>query len=75
MAKPNTVILTEATIVGIILILLFYVIQNLTDDLIKNNKYKFILQLFMTGALFHLIFEFSGLNIWYAKDYVKTYKI
>lgn len=63
-------IFSEASIVGICLILLVMIIQNFAKyipDLFNDNK--FIEILFISGFLFHILFEYTGLNLWYAKDY------
>ena len=75
MTKPVSMVLTEATTIGLLLLPLFYMILYLTNDIFQTTPYKLAIQLFITGSLFHLLCEFSGLNTWYAKNYVTTYKI
>jgi hypothetical protein len=65
MQKSKATILIEAIVVGISLILLFNIIQNMTPHYSQN------IQLFITGALFHLLCEISGINLWYVENYVE----
>lgn len=62
----------EATIVGLLII----VIAKFIKDYILNyipivTGNKNIELLFISGFLFHIIFEYSGINLWYAKEYCK----
>jgi hypothetical protein len=74
--KSFTLILTEATIVGIVLILFF----NITDyifnyyKLDSSNLLYFNIKLFISGFLFHLLFEYTGVNLWYSQEYCKLIK-
>jgi hypothetical protein len=74
--KSFTLILTEATIVGIVLILFF----NITDyifnyyKLDSSNLLYFNIKLFISGFLFHLLFEYTGVNLWYSEEYCKLIK-
>ena len=56
-------ILTEALIVGLLLIIVY----NPLKYIFKDINYNIIL--FISGALFHIICAYSGINIWYVKDY------
>ena len=58
-------ILTEALIVGILLIIVYNPFKYMFKD-VNNN-----ILLFISGSLFHIICEYTGLNIWYVKDYNK----
>ena len=70
------IFLKEATIVGFILILIFIFtscilkcILKCIYDRKKNHNFHMILSIFISGYLFHLACEYSGLNVWYSKDY------
>jgi hypothetical protein len=65
MKKSVTNIFFEALIVGILLILVYNPIYYLLKD--YNNNFI----LFLSGFLFHILCEYSGVNIWYVNDYKK----
>jgi|LauGreDrversion4_2_1035121.scaffolds.fasta_scaffold311136_2 hypothetical protein len=65
MSKSFEKVLTEAIVVGILFIVLFYAIEK-----VFPKFHKFI-KLFVTASLFHIICEYTGINIWYVKDYNK----
>ncbi len=58
-------VILEGLIVGILFIILSKIIESLLNN---DNKY---IHLFITAFLFHVLCEISGINIWYAKDYIK----
>ena len=64
--KNPSVIIIEASIVGILLVLLFFILQKLVDKKIDD-----IYIIFISGFLFHAIFEYTGLNKWYSLEYCK----
>jgi len=79
--KPISTVILEGFIVGISLIFLVtfvdYLISlihpfkfNLFQQLI-NFEFHYLLVFFITGLLFHLIFEYTGLNLWYSLEYCK----
>ena len=68
MQKELLRILFEAFIVGILLIVIYYPIKMLLKE-VDNN-----IILFISGGLFHIICEYSGLNLWYVEDYNKILK-
>ena len=77
MSKSLGVIAFETIFVGFWLVILFLIILNLTSHislLQKNHPYHMIASVFLSGGLFHLICEISGLNIWYSKEYCKILK-
>lgn len=58
--KPAATLLLEAFIVGILLAGLYFVL----------SKYvKPIQAVFLSGVMFHLACEYTGVNAWYAKTY------
>jgi hypothetical protein len=62
--KTLVSILIEAGIVGIGLFLLTYLLFMITQK--KISQYIII---GIAGALFHIICEYTGVNVWYSKDY------
>lgn len=70
--KPVTTVLFEAIIVGVLLVILYKIIESIVVNLLKiksNLKYLFIL--FLSGFIFHVICEYLGVNMWYSKNYCK----
>jgi hypothetical protein len=66
--------LIEAPIVGVLLIILFSVILfllNFSTLIKKNHNIHMMLSVFLAGALFHILCEYSGVNVWYSKDYIE----
>jgi hypothetical protein len=74
--KSVIVVLTEAAIVGVGLVLLTHIVKKFDNYLpsifsIKTTTAKLLEIAFISGMLFHLIFEYTGLNLWYSKEYCK----
>jgi preprotein translocase subunit SecD len=69
MNKSVISIFFEALIVGILLILVYNPIYYLLKD--YNNNFI----LFLSGFLFHILCEYSGVNIWYVNDYKRILDI
>jgi len=64
--KSYSLVLFEAVVVGICLILFYY----LTGYVLRYvNIDNILIQLFISGALFHLVFEYTGINEWYSIKY------
>ena len=75
----NLLLLIEASIVGIVVALvgtfltfLFVKISGKSTKFIWNFSMLFVL--FLTGALSHILFEFTGFNNYYCKMFNKTRK-
>jgi hypothetical protein len=68
MQKDILRILFEALIVGLLLILVYnpinYILKGYDNNLI----------LFISGSIFHIICEYTGINLWYVEDYNKILK-
>ena len=71
--KPVTkVCLIEAPIVGVILILIFIFtscILKCIYDRKENHNCHMMFSIFISGYLFHILCEYTGVNTWYSKDY------
>ena len=52
----------EAFVVGILLAILYFFLSRLAPPLVA---------VFLSGALFHLICEYTGVYAWYAKNYIQ----
>jgi hypothetical protein len=72
--KPVSTVLIESVIVGAGLIAIVYFVEmylsKYIPDIIQNKK---IQNLFFSGFLFHILCEYTGVNMWYAKDYYEKY--
>ena len=64
--KVTQKLIIEASAVGLGLVLLWYLFNMLSEKVSKKDN--LIISLFIVGAVFHLIAEFSGINKWYCKN-------
>lgn len=58
--KSLSVLALEALVVGALLVLIFMVLRRYMAPLVA---------VFVSGALFHLTCEVTGVNAWYARNY------
>lgn len=63
--EPQTVFV-EAGVVGLLLVIFYSVLSYLLP---RDFMFKHFVVLFLSGALFHLVFEYTGLNLWYVQNY------
>ena len=54
----------EAIIVGVVLVLVFFVLSKMTN-FPRENK---VVTIFLAGVLTHLLCEWVGVNAWYCSD-------
>lgn len=71
--KPVNLVLIEAVVVGILLIGFVKVIKDYLLQYIPNiSGHKESIELFfVAGFIFHIVCEYTGINLWYAKEYCK----
>jgi hypothetical protein len=69
--KNFKLIFIESIVVAIGLIFLFIILKNIFNNNITNNY----LLIGLSGSLFHIICEYTGINIWYSKQYCKILNI
>lgn len=65
MTRPLCSVALESIIIGLMNVTIFYALKN-----IKNLDVFWIL--FITGALIHILFEYTGGNKWWCEQ---TYKL
>ena len=65
MTRPLCNVALESIIIGLMNVTIFYALKN-----IKNLDVFWIL--FITGALIHILFEYTGGNKWWCEQ---TYKL
>jgi len=58
--KSLSVLALEAFIVGFLLVIIFMIVRRFLAP---------VQAVFVSGALFHLICEYTGVNAWYARTY------
>jgi hypothetical protein len=71
--KPFTLVITEAIIVGLLLVGFVKVTKDYILQYIPNlSGQKETIELFIiAGFLFHIVCEYTGINLWYSKEYCK----
>lgn len=72
MKKSVGTVFTESIVVGIGLVILFLIVLVLLsyiEKLKNNHPVHMVISAFISGMIFHLICEVSGVNIWYSKKY------
>lgn len=63
-------LLIEAFVVGVLLLLLYKFIHSLFDFFGIKSDYTFDVILFISGFLFHILCEITGVNNWYLTNSV-----
>lgn len=75
MPKPFSVVLVEAVVVGVLLVVVYNIVDYLLGFYNLGDKigllYYKILVLFFSGFIFHILCEITGVNLWYVNDYNK----
>jgi len=71
--KPFKLVLIEAIIVGIFLIGFVKLVKEYILPHIPNlsGQKENIELFFLTGFIFHFSFEYTGVNLWYSREYCK----
>lgn len=70
MKSFNTVFI-ESIFVGVLLIIVYIAVEFVFKTLLNYKDIHHFVFLFISGALFHLICEYTGINIWYVREYNK----
>jgi len=71
--KPINLILIESTVVGLLLIAFVKIVKDYILQYAPNlSGQKDNIELFfIAGFLFHIVCEYTGVNLWYSKEYCK----
>lgn len=67
--KTVITVLIEAIVVGICLLGLVKILGNFILTSPQTINTDIIKVIFISGFLFHIIFEYTGINFWYATNY------
>ncbi len=70
----SQIFLIESTIIGISLVLIFsLVLLSITSIKLFNDSHniQMVLSVLLSGIIFHILCEYTGINAWYSKDYCK----
>jgi len=68
--KNISVILLEGLVVGLSVVAMMYLVDNyLLDYIPAFTRNKEIESAFLTGFLLHVLFEYTGVNLWYSLNY------
>jgi len=67
--KSVGLVFTEAIVVGVGLVILTYMMSKIIDG--KSETERMLKIALVSGVFFHVLFEYTGLNIWYAREYCK----
>jgi hypothetical protein len=70
MNKPISTIIIEAVVVGAFLVAFYEGVDFFIKTYTKSSPNMWI-KLFITGVIFHILFEVTGVNKWYSVEYVK----
>ncbi len=70
--KPISTVIIEAVVVGALLIAFVFGVQMIV--LRTSYKIPFAAVIFISGALFHIVCEYTGVNMWYSKKYCQLMK-
>lgn len=67
--KPVTTVIIEALIVGICLLGFTKLVESFIITSTVKIDMDMMKVIFLSGFLFHIVFEYTGLNFWYAMNY------
>ena len=71
--RPDFItVITEAFIVGICLLALTKLLENFIVKTPGKIDMDIIKLIFISGFLFHIIFEYTGINFWYSINYPRS---
>lgn len=70
MVKDVSLVLFEAVVVGVGLILIYEIVKRVVTQIGMKEPSNLVI-LFVSGAVFHLVCEYTGVNQWYSEKYCK----
>jgi len=71
--KSFSTLLIESIFVGILLVIIIGLVYGITYNQVNMTLTNVAIIIFISGALFHLLCEITGINIWYAREYCKLF--
>lgn len=72
--KEITSVLIEAIVVGVLLVLFTNLLKPYVSYMPNLSGQPENIELYLiTGAVFHIACEYTGLNMWYSKQYCKLF--
>ena len=77
MVKEYNTIMMEGVVVGVGLLAIYMAISfvlDLISDYFKLDRFNLPIKLFISGYLFHIVCEYTGVNVWYSLAYCDLLK-
>jgi hypothetical protein len=63
-------VIAEATFVGTLLVAFYLFTSGISKSMKCSGQICLLIDIAIAGFLFHIVFEYTGINKWYSIDYM-----